>query len=217
MKKLLKHAIGIISSVLVAYLISGSCATFLANQARRDQEYNIKKANRFLPPYQYGNKAHVKSKVSEYIFEKHGFAVRFPERPKVTNHGKKIRYEFGVETEQTATYNIFVTTYEKPLLTNKAIESELKGYLLGRKILFGTTGKLVISQEVLFLGHRALDYEYTKEVEGFKSYFKGVHFVVGNTSYTISVTCIEETKPSAYQKYHDFVRSFRLTKSCGNH
>lgn len=212
MKKLLKLVICIISSVLVAYLISGSCATFLANQARRDQEYNIKKANHSLPPYQYGSKAHVKDEVPEYIFGKHGFAVRFPERPKVANYTGTVQYEFGAETEKVATYNIFVGTQVGPLLTNEAIKAELEGCLQGRIKTFGDTGKLVNSQEVLFLDHRALDYEYTKEVEGFKSYFKGVHFVVGKMSYTISVTCIEETKPSAYQKYHDFVRSFRLTK-----
>jgi hypothetical protein len=213
MKKLLKLVIGIISSALVAYLISGSCATFLANQAERRDQENIKEANRSLSPYKYGSKTLAKGEVPEYIFEKHGFAVRFPEKPKVTNYGGMVHYEFGAETEQKATYTIFVTTYEKPLLTNEAIEADLKGYLQGRIKTFGDTGKLVTSQEVLFLDHRALDYEYTKEVEGFKSYFKGVHFVVGNMSYTISVVCIEETKPSAYQKYHDFVISFRLTKN----
>jgi len=93
------------------------------------------------------------------------------------------------------------------------IKAHLEGYIQGRIKTFGDTGKLVNSQEVLFLGHRALDYEYTKDVDGFKSYFKGVHFVVGNIAYTISVVCIEETKTSAYQKYDKFVRSFRLTKN----
>lgn len=213
MKKLLKLAIGIISCVLVAYLIGGSCGRFFAKQARRAEEYSVKKANRSLPPYKYGSKTLPKSGVPEYIFEKHGFAVKFPEKPKVTNWGKIVQYEFGAKTETTATYNILVATLEGPLLTKEAIESELEGYLQGRIRSFGDTGKLVNSQEVLFLDHRALDYEYTKEVEGFKSYFKGVHFVAGNMSYTISVANIEGTKPSAYQKYDDFVRSFRLAKN----
>ncbi len=44
MKKLLKLVIGIISAALVAYLISGSCATFLANQTARIDQENIKEA-----------------------------------------------------------------------------------------------------------------------------------------------------------------------------
>ena len=212
MRKLDKLVIGVISCGLVVYLIRGPCATFLANQNARIDQKEIKEANRSLPAYDHGSETLAWTELPEYVSEKHGFAVRFPEKPKVTDYGGTVHYEFGAETEQEATYTIFVTTYEKPRLTNEAIVADLNGYLQGRIKTFGATGKLVNSQEVLFLDHRALDYEYTKEVQGLKSYFKGVHFVVGKMSYTISMACTEGTKPSAYQRYQGFVRSFRLIK-----
>lgn len=195
------------STILVAYLISGSCATFFANQARRDQEYNIKKANRSLPPYQYESKAHVKSEFPEYIFEKHGFAVRFPEEPIVTNVGRKVHYAATVEGEK-AVYSIFVTTYSRPLNTDAYLEA----YLQSRLVLLGDKSKLIRSNKVLFLGYRALDYEYAETTGSVTKYYKGVKFVVGegNLTYTVSLACAEEIKVIAYARYDDFVKSFRL-------
>lgn len=79
--------------------------------------------------------------------------------------------------------------------------------------MFGESARLVRKREVLFLGHRALDYEYTVESDGKLGTSKEYIFVLGNLGYGISVVCAEKTKAVAYAKYAQFIKSFRLTKS----
>ena len=146
----------------------------------------------------------------EYMSKKHGFVVRFPGN--AANYGPVVHYTHGSEAEQGASYNVFVNVYEKPLLTNKAIQAAFDAYIQGRMMSLGDKAKLLQAREVSFLGYPALDYEYTFEHENTTGYYKGLLFIVRELGYCISVACTEETKDLSYAKYADFVKSFYLTK-----
>lgn len=212
MKKQIKTLLGVILSLVVAYLIARPCAIFLAesanNYVNKTESESIEKANLSLPSYQYSINS-IENTNPEHTFKEQGFRVRFPMKPKVRNIGQIVQYEFDTRDEPAA-YNIIINTVQESLMTNDSIDAYLKNYMLGRIMTYDGTGKTLKSQNILFLDHRALEYEYAKEVQGFNSYFKGIHFVRGNISYTISVNCIEEIKVSAYQRYDKFLSSFRL-------
>lgn len=149
---------------------------------------------------------------SYYISKENNFKVRFLGKVDIADYGMIIPYTTEVERE--AAYNIFVNTYPKPVLSDEAINAALEGYVEGRLVLFGDKAKLIESNHIYFRGCKALEYEYTVEAEGSIGYFKGICLVVGKLGYNISVACAEETKVVAYAKYAEFVKSFRLTKSC---
>ncbi|MBC8472625.1 MAG: hypothetical protein H8D56_24435 [Planctomycetes bacterium] len=205
--KYVKYILGFILVIILSRLIGGQVGRFLADRANQVSEPTYS-----LTQYEYTDQPSTKIDLPEYISPKHSFGVRFFTQPSITNYGKIVHYEFGAETELEAAYNIFINNYEKPLLTDKAIQGALQGYLQGRLLLLGEKGKLIYSREVLFLGQRALDYEYTKDIDSTRAYFKGIYIVVEDLGYAVSVTCSEETKKLAYSKYADFVKSFRLIR-----
>lgn len=205
--KYLKYILCFILMIVLARWIGGQVGRFLAERANQ-----VSETTSSLPQYEYIDQPSMRFDLPEYISPKHSFGIRFLTQPSITNYGKIVHYEFGAETEQEAAYNIFVNNYEKPLLSDRAIQAALQGYLQGRLLLLSDKGKLIYSREVLFLDQRALDYEYINDINSTRAYFKGIYFVVGDLGYAVSVICSEETKNLAYSKYADFVKSFRLIK-----
>lgn len=144
-----------------------------------------------------------------YISQEHNFKVRFPGEADTTDYGMATHYTSEVMGE--AAYNIFVNKHPKAALSGEVVNAVLEGYLEGRLSLFGDKAKLIESNHIYFRGFKALEYEYTAEVEGYISYFKGTYLLVGELGYNISVVCAKQTKAVAYPNFDRFKKSFQLT------
>lgn len=146
----------------------------------------------------------------EYVSDKHGFAVRFPEEPIVTSIVEGMVHYAAEGEVDGAVYSVGVgsldysTSFDTDAFLDRALQGRLK--------VLGDKSRLIQSNKVLFLGYEALDYEYSGRANNVTVYFKGIIFVtgVGKLMYTVDVVCTEETKAIAYDRYNDFIKSFSL-------
>lgn len=183
----------------------------LPNSIQQELEYQnhkIASPTNNIPTYEYTKEVSTRFDFPEYVSQEHSFKARFPSKPIITNVGFVTNYAAAIEGE--AAYNIFINTLKEAFRSNEDIKSFLEGILETRLALLGGKANLKKTREVLFLENRALEYEYTADIEGHKVYFKGVYFLKRNLAYGITVVCAEETKELAYSKYAYFITSFKL-------
>ena len=144
----------------------------------------------------------------DFISQKHGFAARFPGKVTIKDYGTKANYASTVEGE--AIYTVAVIRYPG-VLRHEAIQSAYKWYLIGIMAPHGDNATVIRSEEISYLGHKALDYEYEAQYDNMTMCFKGTYFIVGRRGYDVSVASLGETKNIAYAKYDKFLNSFRLS------
>jgi len=144
------------------------------------------------------------------ILPTHNFTIEFPSIFQLRNYGTFTLYTAEVEDE--GVYNVFVQPYVDPIVDEEEIKSELEGQLQGRLLILGDTTELIKSKEITYKDHKALEYEYTSNLDGNRIYYRGIFFIDGRINYNISTACPEFSKDIVYNNYEKFVASFKLNK-----
>lgn len=180
----------------------------------RNNVSNNKNVSSDLPQYEY----YGENSNSGFLCNQKDFKVIFPSPFQFTDFGVRktgkvsghtLNYS---STSEGYSFNIHVT-YLSESLDDYTIKLTLDD-ILRTIINLDDNNHLINSKEVKFLGHRALEYEYYKNViRGDvydKGYFKGLYFIDHDAIYGITVLCLRENKSVVYAKYYDFIRSFSL-------
>ena len=152
----------------------------------------------------------------EYQSQKHGFAVRFPQDPEVQSYLAGTAYETTAHeamVEGQGRYKVTVNALAlpEPILSDRALATFLENSLSAKLGVFGEAVKALRKEHVLFLGRRALAYEYELLTGAGPVCFKGFYIVNGRTGYEVGVLFQKKVKDSVLSDYRAFVSSFRLS------